>query len=86
MKKLLAGIVFTVIFNVQAGTLEPAAYVHPTDAEIQKSRMCFQELENLGCGTQEEDPERFRSCLSDVQEKLSESCKVMMRKLYGEKE
>lgn len=86
MKKIFAGIVLTVVFNVQAGTLEPASYVHPSDAEIQKSRLCFQELENLGCGTQEEDHEKFRSCLSDVQEKLSDGCKRMMRNLYGEKE
>ena len=54
----------------------------PGQAEIQRNRACFEELKVLGCGDPGEDPEQFRSCMSNVYSSLSKDCKVLMSKLY----
>ncbi len=79
MKKYSFVLIAFLSFAAHAGE-----YVHPSADEISKNQACFQDVEVLGCRTQEEDPAHFQSCLSDVQDSLSESCRKMMTKLYGE--
>lgn len=78
------GLVFTL--NTHAA-VEPESKkaVQPTAAEIAKNRACFQELEKQGCGSLEEDQERFRSCMSYVHTTMDDHCKNMMQSLYGSK-
>lgn len=54
----------------------------PTETEISKNRTCFQELERQGCGDPGEDPQQFRSCMSNVYSTLSTDCKALMTELY----
>jgi hypothetical protein len=54
----------------------------PSEAEIQKNRSCFRDLELLGCTGPGEDPQQFRSCMSDSFESLKKECQDLMRKLY----
>ncbi len=61
-----------------------AANSQPSEAEIAKSRACFQDLEVQGCRSQDEDPEQFRACLANVHESLDDHCKKMLLDLYGE--
>jgi hypothetical protein len=84
MKRSFAILSFLVICSANAGIDTTKKYQHPGENEIQQSRACFQDLETLGCGKQEEDHERFRSCVADVQDKLDEPCKKIMLDLYGE--
>jgi hypothetical protein len=56
--------------------------VKPTQAERTRNRACFEELKINGCGDPGEDPQHFRSCMSQVFEKLSPECQAMMNKLY----
>ena len=56
-----------------------------TDAEISKSRACFQELSVQGCGDPGEDPQQFRSCMSNVYPTLNPDCQKLMTELYGKK-
>lgn len=60
-------------------------YQHPTDSEIQQKRACFQDVEVQGCTKQEEDPVQFQECLSNIVDKLDDSCKDLMLDLYGDK-
>lgn len=83
MKKLIMALGLLSIFNVYAVTVDK--YAQPTEAEIAKNRACFQELERQGCRTIEEDPEQFRSCLSNSHIALDDYCKKMMLDLYGTK-
>ncbi|MCM2349374.1 MAG: hypothetical protein NDI69_05080 [Bacteriovoracaceae bacterium] len=55
----------------------------PTQAEITKNRACFQELITQGCGDPGEDPQQFRSCMSNVYSTLTKDCQTLMSKLYG---
>lgn len=88
MKHLLLMASLFFIFNVYAETVdsEGRKYVPPTDSEISANRSCFQELERQGCRSLEEDPEQFRSCLSNTHLVLDEYCKKLMLELYGTKE
>lgn len=89
MKHLLLMASLFFIFNVYAETVdgeEGRKYVPPTDSEISANRSCFQELERQGCRSLEEDPEQFRSCLSNTHLVLDEHCKQLMIELYGTKE
>ena len=54
----------------------------PTQVEISKNRACFQELERQGCGDPGDDPQQFRSCMSNVYSTLTTDCKALMTKLY----
>lgn len=80
MKRTLLTLSFLVMTSVQAA----GTYQHPSSTEIDKNRACFKELEVLGCRSTDEDHEQFRSCLSDVVEKLDDNCKKLMLDLYGE--
>ena len=78
MKKSLA--IFGMLFMMNS-----FANHQPTEAEIQKNRQCFQDLEIQGCRTQEEDQEQFRSCLSNSLDSLEDQCRKMMLDLYGDR-
>lgn len=83
MKYTLALFSMLFMFNVFAvETYQKAP--QPSDAEIQKNRACFQDLEVQGCRSQDEDPEQFRSCLANVHQSLDDHCKKMLLDLYGE--
>ncbi len=84
MKKTLMIFGFLFVMNAGAAEGDLGKYVPPSDAEVSKNRACFQDLEVQGCGNQEEDPEQFRSCMSNVHENLNEHCKRLMSNLYGE--
>ena len=84
MKKTLMILGFLFVMNAGAAEGDLGKYVPPSDAEVSKNRACFQDLEVQGCGKQEEDPEQFRSCMSNVHENLNEHCKRLMSNLYGE--
>ena len=84
MKKSLMIFGFLFVINAGAAVGDLGKYVAPTEDEIAKNRACFQDLEVQGCGKQEEDPEQFRSCMSNVHSNLDEHCKRLMSKLYGE--
>ena len=88
MKKLIIATSLLFIMNTYAETdisAEAKKYVPPTQTEINANRNCFQELERQGCRTIEEDPEQFRSCLSNTHLVLDDHCKKMMLDLYGTK-
>lgn len=85
MFKLFSLIVLFSTLSAFATIEETGTYKHPTDAEIQQKRACFQDLEVQGCGTQDADSVQFQSCLSNVLDKLDENCKEMMLDLYGDK-
>jgi hypothetical protein len=61
-----------------------AEYQHPSDSEIQQKRACFEDLEVQGCVKQEDDPAEFRACLSNVLDRLDESCQKVMLELYSD--
>lgn len=84
MKKLLLALGMLVMLNVQAQD-RGSEYVHPSDADIQRSQNCFQEVERQGCTSVEKNQSEFRSCLSRVQDSLDRECKSMMLDLYGSK-
>lgn len=54
----------------------------PNDHEIVESRMCFNEIEKLGCKLPRENQKDFRSCMSQNFSSLSSVCQKMMIKLY----
>lgn len=83
MRLSLAFFSMLFMFNVYADNQYQKA-VQPSDVEIQQNRACFHDLEVQGCRTQDEDPEQFRSCLSNAVDSLDDHCKEMMLKLYGE--
>jgi hypothetical protein len=78
MKKLTFVLIATFSLASHAGQYSPV-----NEAEISKNRACFQDLEVYGCGKLEEDKYQFRTCLSEVQDSLSQYCKNMMQRLYG---
>lgn len=78
MKKFTFILAVTLSLSSYAGH-----YSRVTDDEIARNRACFQDLEVFGCGKLEDDKYQFRTCLSEVQDSLSEYCKKMMRRLYG---
>lgn len=84
MKKSLMIFGFLFITNVFAAEGDLGKYVPPSDTEVAKNRACFQDLEIQGCGKQEDDPDQFRSCMSNVQDSLDAHCKRLMSNLYGE--
>lgn len=62
---------------------EPLMATVPSDAQVQKSRSCFQELQNLGCGHPRDDRDQFISCMRNTYNSLSTDCQSMMKRLYG---
>lgn len=80
MKRTLLALSFLIMTSVHAA----GTYQHPSNTEIEKNRSCFKELEVQGCTSTDEDHEQFRSCLSDVLDKLDDDCKKLMLDLYGE--
>jgi hypothetical protein len=83
MKNLLTILGFLIVVNARAAEGDLGKYVAPSEAEISKNRACFQDLEVQGCGKQEDDPEQFRACMSNVHESLDDNCKRLMSNLYG---
>ena len=84
MKLTLAVLGTFFIMNAHA-TIDLAKETPPSATEISKSRSCWKNLEEKGCGKYEEDPERFRSCMSGILETLDDNCQKMMKDLYGSK-
>lgn len=82
MKNILLVLPMLLVMNANAS--ETAKYQHPSAAEIASSRACFAELESRGCGKSEEDHEHFRSCVSQIQDTLDDSCKKLVTNLYGD--
>lgn len=80
---MILGLVF--VMNINAAEQTVKKDVQPTAAEIAKNRACFQELEKQGCGTLEEDQEKFRSCMSYVHTTMEDHCQKLMKGLYGTK-
>ncbi len=83
MKNTFLALGFLFVMNATAAEGELKKYVPPTDTEVAKNRACFQDLEVQGCGKQDEDPEQFRACMSNVHMNLDDHCKRLMSKLYG---
>lgn len=85
LKKLT--LISLMAFSVANASVEAEQknYQHPTSAEIDQRRACFQDLEVQGCGKHEEDSVQFRSCLSNVLGSLDQNCRRMMVELYGDK-
>lgn len=84
MKKiiLIAGLLMS--FAVVADIDYEGETSNPTPEEIARNRACFEDLSRQGCGDAGEDPEHFRSCMSNVYTSLSQECQSLMTKLYGE--
>jgi len=84
MKNYFLALSLLFALNVSANIeYAPGQASEPTAAELNKSRSCWEELNTLGCGDPGEDPAHFRSCLKDVNDSLTGSCKAMMKELYG---
>lgn len=86
MKKIIF-VAFTVLsYSVMANIEhDPANTKAPTTAELSKSRSCFQELNQLGCGHPKNDRDHFANCMIESFESLTPDCKTMMKRLYGKK-
>jgi hypothetical protein len=84
MKNYFLAFTFLFVINANASIeFSPEQAAQPTEAELTKSRSCWEELNTLGCGDPGDDPQHFRSCLKDVTGSLTPSCKSMMKELYG---
>ena len=86
MKNVLILFAFILMFNANASIeQEGSTHQQPSDAVIAKNRACFKNLEDLGCGTMEENPVEFRACMSNAHMTLDDYCKNLMATLYGSK-
>ena len=84
MKKIIAILSLVITFGAFADIdTTSAVNITPSNARIEKSRACFQELQTLGCGHPKDDLEQFRSCMNNVFESLDSNCQTMMKRLYG---
>lgn len=72
----------TAFADIEYSVNEP---MKATSQEISRNRACFKELEVQGCGDPAEEPQHFRSCLSNVHSSLTSDCQKMMSELYGTK-
>lgn len=84
MKKivLMAGLLLS--FTALADIEYEGKYTKPSADEVSRNRACFEDLSRQGCGDPGEDPEQFRSCMSNVYTSLTQDCQSLMTKLYGE--
>ena len=85
MKKILFVTCALFIFNAQASIEYDDNYTEATPQEIAKSRSCFEEVHQNGCGDPGDDQKQFRSCLHNVWGTLTDDCRKMMSDLYGSK-
>lgn len=85
MKKLLLPLCMLFALNAFATIEDDGKNEQPTQAEISKTRGCFEELSKNGCVDPGEDHKQFRSCLHNVFPTLSQDCQKMMSALYGKK-
>lgn len=83
MKNIFLAMSFLITMSSFASIEHEPNSVKPTQAEIAKNRSCFEELSKQGCGDPGEDPQQFRSCMTNVYSTLSKDCKGLMSKLYG---
>lgn len=79
---LLASLLLTlnVFADIEHTDNAPA---RPSEEEIARNRACFQDLATQGCGDPGEDPQQFRSCMSNVYSTLDKHCQDLMSTLYG---
>ena len=86
MKKIILAtgmlLSLTAFADIEYSSMEPAK---ATSQEISKSRACFNELEEQGCGDPGDDLQQFRSCMNNVYSTLTADCKKLMSELYGAK-
>lgn len=85
MYKFILSTFVLLSFSVMANTEHDPATAAPTTAEISKSRSCFEELKQLGCGHPKTDRDHFANCMIVSFESLTPDCKTMMKRLYGKK-
>lgn len=57
--------------------------IEPKAERVEAARACFSELQTLGCGHPKDDPEQFRTCMSEVYSNLDSGCQKIMKRLYG---
>lgn len=85
MKKILITICMLFVVSAQANIEYEGKVAEPSQAEIDKSRSCFDELSKNGCPDSGEDHKEFRACLHNVFPTLTSDCQKMMTRLYGTK-
>ncbi len=83
MKKIILVASLLLSFTAMADIDYEGETPNPTPEEISRNRACFEDLARQGCGDAGEDPEHFRSCMSNVYSSLSQDCQALMTKLYG---
>ena len=84
MKNMLLTMGLLFVINAHADIeYTPEEQSNVSQAEVTKNRACFQELNVQGCGDPGEDPIHFRSCMKNVKDTLSASCRSKMTELYG---
>ena len=60
-----------------------AVNIEPKAERVEAARACFSELQTLGCGHPKDDPDQFRTCMSEVYANLDSGCQKIMKRLYG---
>lgn len=85
MKRMTLAMVMVVMTSAYATIEYDGNDGKPTTAELQKSRACFEELSQNGCGDPGDDLKHFRTCMHDSFSKLSTECRSMMTRLYKRK-
>lgn len=85
MKKFLAPICMLFIINTYAHIEHDGNRGEPSAEDLSKSRACFEELSQNGCGDPGDDHKQFRACLHNVFPTLNKDCQKMMTNLYSRK-
>lgn len=84
MKKIFIPVMMMLVVNAFA-SIEHDGSPEPTAAQVAKSRACFEEVSQNGCGDPGDDVKQFRSCLHNVHPSLTADCQKMMSHLYGKR-
>jgi hypothetical protein len=82
MKKIFITVMMMMTVSAYA-SIEHDGKPEPTANEISKSRSCFEEVSQNGCGDPGDDIKQFRSCLNNIFPSLTGDCQKMMTHLYS---
>ncbi|MFP5385515.1 MAG: hypothetical protein ACLGHN_05510 [Bacteriovoracia bacterium] len=65
---------------------KPGHGVVVDEKRVTKARGCFAEAKLLGCSHPREGVDYFKTCLREKNDHLTSSCRILFRRLYGERE